>query len=140
LLLFGSTQLCGYKKAMIQNLEFIADKEAFKKIDDKSLSANLLKITTKKIVLLSPIILSIINQKTNYVKQKSIKKNQFLEICFMLPALVALFLFQVKVIAQEKESEFKISNAPITVSLHVTSKSTQQDLEAEKDSLKRLME
>jgi hypothetical protein len=59
----------------------------------------------------------------------------------VLPALVAfVFLFQVKVVAQEKESDLKISNAPITVSLHVTSKSTQQDLEAEKNSLKRLME
>jgi hypothetical protein len=32
---FGSIQLYGFKKAMIQNLEFIADKEALKKIADK---------------------------------------------------------------------------------------------------------
>jgi hypothetical protein len=46
------------------------------------------------------------------------QKNQFMEIRFSASALVAfVFLFQVKVIAQEKESEFKISNAPITVSM-----------------------
>jgi hypothetical protein len=32
---FGSIQLYGFTKAMIQNLEFIADKEALKKIADK---------------------------------------------------------------------------------------------------------
>jgi hypothetical protein len=39
----------GFTKAIIQNLEFIADKEALKNITDKkSLSANPLKITTKE--------------------------------------------------------------------------------------------
>jgi hypothetical protein len=38
----------GYKKAMIQNLEFIADKEALKKIADKAYQLTLLKITTQE--------------------------------------------------------------------------------------------
>jgi hypothetical protein len=62
-----------YKKAMIQNLEFIADSEAFKKISDKKAYQITSKLQHKSIVLLLRIPLSIINQKTNrYVKQKSI--------------------------------------------------------------------
>jgi hypothetical protein len=72
----------------------------------------------------------------NKINQKKINSWKY---ALVLPALVAfVFLFQVKVVAQEKESDLKISNAPIM--RHVTSKSTQQDLEAEKNSLKRLME
>jgi hypothetical protein len=67
--------LYGFTKAMIQNLEFIADKEALKKIaDKKAYQLTLLKITTKKIVWLSLIILSIINQKNYHVKQNQSKK------------------------------------------------------------------
>jgi hypothetical protein len=66
------------------------------------------------------------------------KKNQFLKYALVLPAYFCFI--SSKSYCTRKESEFKISNAPITVSLHVTSKSTQQDLEAEKNSLKRLME
>jgi hypothetical protein len=43
-----------YKKAMIQNLEFIADSEAFKKISDKkAYQITLLKITTQDCVALT---------------------------------------------------------------------------------------
>jgi hypothetical protein len=75
---FGSIQLYGFTKAMIQNLEFIADKEALKKIADKSLSANPFKITTKKIVWLSLIILSIINQKKIIMLNKINQKKSIL--------------------------------------------------------------
>jgi hypothetical protein len=54
---FWFNQLYGYKKAIIQNLEFIADKEALKKYNNKkSLSANPFKITTKKIVVANHFI------------------------------------------------------------------------------------
>jgi beta-lactamase regulating signal transducer with metallopeptidase domain len=46
-ILFCSIQLYGFTKAMIQNLEFIADKEALKKIEKKkAYQLTLLKITT----------------------------------------------------------------------------------------------
>jgi hypothetical protein len=68
-------------------------------------------------------------------KNQSKKINSW-KYALVLPALVAFcVLFQVKVVAQEKESDFKISN--VIVSLHVTSKSTQQDLEG-KNSLNDL--
>jgi beta-lactamase regulating signal transducer with metallopeptidase domain len=90
---------------MIQNLEFIADKEALKKYSrQKNYQLTLLRFT--KIVAITNnhfyqslikkriIMLNKINQK------KSIPGNML-----VLPALVAfVFLFQVKVVAQEKES------------------------------------
>jgi hypothetical protein len=70
-------------------------------------------------------MLNKINQK------KSIPGNMLYASCLSCICV----LFQVKVVAQEKESDFKISN--VIVSLHVTSKSTQQDLEG-KNSLNDL--
>jgi hypothetical protein len=102
----------------------------------KSLSANLLKITTKENCLITNHFLSIINQKKNHhVKQNQSKKINSWKYALVLPALVAfVFLFQVKVIAQGKESEFKISNAPITVSM------LRRHNKIEKEFFKRLME
>jgi hypothetical protein len=57
-----------------QNLEFIADSEALLKISDKSVSNHALKITAHENCVALSIILSIINQKTNHHKQKTIKK------------------------------------------------------------------
>jgi beta-lactamase regulating signal transducer with metallopeptidase domain len=102
---FGSINYDGFTKAMIQNLEFIADKEALKKYSrQKNYQLTLLRFT--KIVAITNnhfyqslikkriIMLNKINQK------KSIPGNML-----VLPALVAfVFLFQVKVVAQEKES------------------------------------
>jgi hypothetical protein len=75
-----------YKK-MIQNLEFIADSEALKKISDKRIKLPF-KITTQDIVLHLLIPLSIINQKTNrYVNKNQSTKNAW-KYTAILPALV----------------------------------------------------
>jgi hypothetical protein len=51
---FGSIQLYGFTKAMIQNLEFIADKEALKNNrQKKAYQLTLLKITTKNCVAIT---------------------------------------------------------------------------------------
>ena len=129
-----------YKKAMVQNLEFIADKEALKKIaDKKTYQLTLLKITTQEncVAITNHFYQSLIKKRIIMLNKNQSKKINSWKYALVLPALVAfVLLFQVKVVAQEKESDFKISNVPITVSLHVTSKSTQQDLEAEKEFFK----
>jgi hypothetical protein len=48
-----------------------------------------------------------------------------------------IFLFQIKVIAQEKENEFTNTAAAMKVELHVTSNSTEKELNVEKDFFKK---
>jgi hypothetical protein len=129
-----------YKKAIVQNLEFIADKEALKKLEDKKgYQLTLLKITTQEncISITNHFYQSLIKKRIIMLNKNQSKKINSWKYAMVLPALVTfVFLFQIQVVAQENESEFTISNAPVTVSLHVTSKSTQQDLDVEKEFFK----
>ncbi|WP_370526662.1 M56 family metallopeptidase [Flavobacterium sp. MDT1-60] len=85
-----------YKKAILQNLEFIADNEAAKKISDKkSISIHAFKNNnTRNLCCHHQSFLSIINQKTNcHVKQKSIKKNKLLEVLYHNSSTCRLYIF-----------------------------------------------
>ena len=95
-----------YKKAIMQNLEFIADSEAVKNIaDKKSYQFTLLKITTHEncVVITNHFYQSLIKKRIVMLnKNQSNKKNSW-KYAIMLPLLgVFMFLFQVKVIAQDK--------------------------------------
>jgi hypothetical protein len=97
-----------YKKEIIQNLEYIADNEAIKTVvDKKSYQFTLLKITTHDncVALTNHFYQSLIKKRIVMLnKNQSNKKNSW-KYAFVLPLLVAfVFLFQVKVVAQEKES------------------------------------
>jgi hypothetical protein len=96
-----------YKKEIIQNLEYIADNEAIKTVvDKKSYQFTLLKITTHDncVALTNHFYQSLIKKRIVMLnKNQSNKKNSW-KYAFVLPLLVAfVFLFQVKVVAQEKE-------------------------------------
>lgn len=70
-------------------------------------------------------------------KNQSHQRNSW-KYALVIPALVAfMFLFQIEVVAQEKESDFTIKNGMTNVSLHVTAKSTEKGLKAEKDFFKQ---
>jgi hypothetical protein len=110
-----------YKKEIIQNLEYIADNEAIKTvIDKKSYQFTLLKITTHDncVALTNHFYQSLIKKRIVMLnKNQSNKKNSW-KYALVLPLLVAfVFLFQVKVEAQEKESietKFEITGVEIT--------------------------
>jgi hypothetical protein len=97
-----------YKKAIAQNLEFIADSEAAKKITDKkAYQLTLLKITTQEncVALTNHFYESLIKKRIIMLNQNQSKKWNSWKYITVFPALVAfVFLFQIEVVAQEKET------------------------------------
>jgi hypothetical protein len=95
-----------YKKAILQNLEFIADSEAAKNISDKkAYQLTLLKITTHQncVVLTNHFYQSLIKKRIVMLNKNQSKKWNFWKYAVVFPLLGAfLFFFQVKVVAQEK--------------------------------------
>jgi hypothetical protein len=95
-----------YKKAILQNLEFIADSEATKKISDKkAYQLTLLKITTHEncVAITNHFYQSLIKKRIVMLNKNQSKKSNSWKYTLVLPALVAfVMLFQVNVIAQEK--------------------------------------
>lgn len=98
-----------YKKAIIQNLEFIADSEATKKISDKkAYQLTLLKITTQEncVGITNHFYQSLIKKRIVMLNKNQSNKRNSWKYALILPLLGAfVFFFQVKVIAQEKKSE-----------------------------------
>jgi hypothetical protein len=97
-----------YSKAITQNLEFIADSEATKKISDKkAYQFTLLKITTQEncVGITNHFYQSLIKKRILMLNKNQSKKWNSWKYVVVIPALVAfIFFFQVNVIAQETES------------------------------------
>ena len=95
-----------YKKAVVQNLEFIADSEASKNISDKkAYQLTLLKITTQEncVAITNHFYQSLIKKRIVMLNKNQSNKRNSWKYAVVLPLLGAfLFFFQVKVVAQEK--------------------------------------
>jgi hypothetical protein len=127
-----------YKKAILQNLEFIADSEASKKIaDKKAYQFTLLKITTHEncVAITNHFYQSLIKKRIVMLNKNQSKKSNSWKYALVLPALVAfVMLFQVNVVAQEKAKEETIkveSKNPVIPTL---------EMQQEKDSIKKIKE
>jgi energy-converting hydrogenase Eha subunit A len=98
-----------YKKAIVQNLEFIADSAASKNIaDKKAYQLTLLKITTQEncVAITNHFYQSLIKKRIVMLNKNQSNKRNSWKYALVLPLLAAfLFFFQVKVVAQEKEQE-----------------------------------
>ncbi|WP_395048934.1 M56 family metallopeptidase [Flavobacterium sp.] len=98
-----------YKNAIAQNLEFIADSEASKKIlDKKAYQFTLLKITTQEncVAITNHFYQSLIKKRIVMLNKNQSNKRNYWKYALIFPLLGAfIFFFQVKVIAQERESE-----------------------------------
>lgn len=103
-----------YKKAISQNLEFIADAVAIKQLDDKrAYQRTLLKITLQPecIAITNHFYQSLIKKRIVMLNKKQSKRRNSWKYGIVLPALAAfMLLFQVKVVAQEKASEISTSS------------------------------
>ncbi|BFM44810.1 M56 family metallopeptidase [Flavobacterium sp. CFS9] len=97
-----------YKKAILQNLEFIADSEAAKIITDKkAYQYTLLKITAHEscVAITNHFYQSLIKKRIVMLNKNQSKKWNYWKYYAIIPALAAfIFLFQIKTIAQEKEA------------------------------------
>ncbi len=98
-----------YKKAIVQNLEFIADSEATKNISDKkAYQFTLLKITTHEncVAITNHFYQSLIKKRIVMLNKNQSNKRNSWKYVAVLPLLVAfVFFLQVKVVAQEKKTQ-----------------------------------
>ncbi|SFQ51169.1 M56 family metallopeptidase [Flavobacterium akiainvivens] len=98
-----------YKKAIAQNLEFIADAGAAQKVTDAvGYQKTLLKITLQPecIAITNHFYQSLIKKRIVMLNKKKSSSRSSWKYGVVLPALVTFVLaFQVKVVAQEKETE-----------------------------------
>ncbi|HKX86900.1 MAG TPA: M56 family metallopeptidase [Flavobacterium sp.] len=96
-----------YKKAMIQNLEYIADQKASQLIDDKKVYQKaLLKVVTHQncLSITNHFYQSLIKKRIVMLNKNQSHKRNSWKYALIIPALIAfVMLFQIKVIAQERE-------------------------------------
>lgn len=104
-----------YRKSIVQNLEFLADSFAIQQVSDRTVyQKTMLKITTQSsnISIINTFNQSSIKKRIIMLnKNKSNRKNIW-KMALILPIIAAfIYLFQVEVIAQEKNSvKFKSTN------------------------------
>jgi hypothetical protein len=131
-----------YKKAILQNLEFIADNEASKNISDKkAYQLTLLKITTHEncVVLTNHFYQSLIKKRIVMLNKNQSKKWNSWKYLLVLPALIAfVFLFQMEVIAKEKNQNPKTKQATTNdVDVYkITKNTTEAELKEKAEILK----
>jgi hypothetical protein len=120
-----------YKKAILQNLEFIADNEAAKKISDKkAYQYTLLKITTHEscVAITNHFYQSLIKKRIVMLNKNQSKKRNYWKYYAIIPALVAfVFLFQIKTIAQEKKETQESAEKIQSVDVYKIKKTTTDE-------------
>ncbi|WP_084404237.1 M56 family metallopeptidase [Flavobacterium tegetincola] len=122
-----------YKKAMIQNLEFIADQNALAKaVNKKSYLLTLLKITTaeKHVAITNHFYQSLIKKRIVMLHTNQSKKYHSWKYFIVLPALIFFMLtYQVEVVAQEKPVEkLKSEIVSTKFEMMIKSSSTEEDI------------
>ncbi|OXG00418.1 BlaR1 peptidase M56 [Flavobacterium araucananum] len=133
-----------YKKAILQNLEFIADSEAAKKISDKkAYQYTLLKITTHEscVAITNHFYQSLIKKRIVMLNKNQSKKRNYWKYYAIIPALVVfVLLFQIKTVAQEKErkenQEVTEQKDPVDV-YKIKKNTTDQELKEIAEKLKK---
>ncbi|WP_316632539.1 M56 family metallopeptidase [uncultured Flavobacterium sp.] len=131
-----------YKKAILQNLEFIADSEAAKKISNKkAYQYTLLKITTHEscVAITNHFYQSLIKKRIVMLNKNQSKKWNYWKYYAIIPALVAfVLLFQIKTIAQEKNQPQEISKTSDSeVVYNINKNTTDQELKVIAEKLKK---
>jgi len=131
-----------YKKAISQNLEFIADNEASKKLTDKkAYQYTLLKITTHEncVAITNHFYQSLIKKRIVMLNKNQSKKRNSWKYYTIIPALTAfVLLFQIEVIAKERQQNVEIvSNEIKSMNVFkITKKTTDTEFKDLKKNLK----
>ena len=100
-----------YRKAMLQNLEFIADSETFQQIENKyEYQRTLLKVVTHQhdLSITNQFYQSLIKKRIVMLHTNQSNKRNVWKYATILPLLVGfMLLFQIETIAQVKENQQK---------------------------------
>ena len=102
-----------YRKAMLQNLEFIADNQSLEEIDSKyEYQKTLLKVVVHQQIagITNPFYQSLIKKRIIMLHTNQSHKRNSWKYAAILPVLVGfMLLFQIETIAQVKESKIEKS-------------------------------
>ncbi|WP_395052976.1 M56 family metallopeptidase [Flavobacterium sp.] len=113
-----------YKKAVIQNLEYIADSEAIAQIEDKkSYQMALLKVVSNQncLPITNHFYQSLIKKRIVMLNKNQSQKRNSWKYAVILPALIGfVMLFQIKVIAQEREIKLEDGSTISSTTREVT--------------------
>lgn len=124
-----------YKKALIQNLEYIADSKASKLIEDKKVYQKaLLKVVTHQncLSITNHFYQSLIKNRIVMLNKNESQKRKSWKYAIVIPALTLFILaFQIKTIAQEKITKIE-RNAQS--GLYITINKNSSDEELKKDA------
>jgi beta-lactamase regulating signal transducer with metallopeptidase domain len=97
-----------YRKAMLQNLEFIADSETFQQIENKyEYQKTLLKVVSPnyELSITNQFYQSLIKKRIIMLNKNQSRKTNVWKYATILPLLVGfMLLFQIETVAQEKEN------------------------------------
>lgn len=103
-----------YKKAMAQNLEYLADQKAMEQMECPTVyQKTLVKVATgqQALALTNPFNQSLIKKRILMLQQTQSQRRNLWKYGIMLPALVGFMLiFQVKTVAQERKSVYEIKS------------------------------
>lgn len=107
-----------YRKAMLQNLEFIADNETFQQIENKyEYQKTLLKVVTHQhdLSITNQFYQSLIKKRIVMLHTNQSNKKNVWKYATILPLLVGfMLLFQIETVAQVKESKIEETNYAVS--------------------------
>ena len=123
-----------YRKAILQNLEFIADSETFQQIENKyEYQRTLLKVVTHQhdLSITNQFYQSLIKKRIVMLHTNQSHKRNAWKYGIILPLLVGfMLLFQIETVAQVKESKIEETNYAVSsnYSSTLTKNSTDKEL------------
>lgn len=124
-----------YKKAIVQNLEYIADQKAIEVNDKKSYQLTLLKVVSHHncLPITNHFYQSLIKKRIVMLNTNQSHKRNSWKYSVVIPALIAfVFLFQIKTIAQERQMVKVTQNSKSGI--YITTDKNTSDAEMKKDA------
>ena len=130
-----------YRKAMLQNLEFIADSETFQQIENKyEYQRTLLKVVTHQhdLSITNQFYQSLIKKRIVMLHTNQSNKRNVWKYATILPLLVGfMLLFQIETVAQVKEVVISKSVANQIIEFVIDKNTTDTQIKEETDLLKK---
>src|SRR5574343_369733 len=130
-----------YRKAILQNLEFIADNETFQQIENKyEYQKTLLKVVTHQhdLSITNQFYQSLIKKRIVMLHTNQSHKRNVWNYATILPLLVGfMLLFQIETIAQVKEVVISKSEANQIIEFVIDKNTTDAQIKEETELLKK---
>ena len=130
-----------YKKAIIQNLEYIADQKAIQNIENKkAYQMTLLKVVSDQncLSITNSFYQSLIKKRIVMLNKNQSNRRNVWKYALIIPALVAFIIFfQVKVVAQERQNtENQLQSSQEIIEIIIDKNTTDEGIKSNIEKLK----